>query len=142
MCMNRMACVRLHKGQEGQHCWDSTIVSHTTCFNVYTAVLCFFPCTAQLGLNSVVCAEATDLQALLADPDTATQLHRIRTLLIPAHHRMKPLLLSNPQPSQNAACQPLTVSSSRLQFSACRSSTLRGSAFSRPTRLPAIELQK
>ena len=76
-------------------------------------------------LLCIVCAGAVGLQALLGDANIVMLLHRIRTLLIPIHRQMKLLLRSNPQHSQNGACQPLTVSSSHLQFLACRSSTVR-----------------
>ena len=74
----------------------------------------------------VVCyAEVMGQVARLVGPDGASQLLRIKMLLVPAHHQMRPHLLSNPLHFQRGACRTLTTFSNQAHCSACKSNTAK-----------------
>ena len=73
--------------------------------------------------RAVSYAEVMGQLARQAGPDRASQLFRIKMLLVPVHHQMRPHLLSNPLHSQRGACQTLTMFSSQAHCSVCKSNT-------------------
>ncbi len=75
------------------------------------------------SLCAVCYAEVMGQLARLAGPDGASQLLRIKMLLDPVHHQMRPHLLSNPLHSQRGACQTLTTFSSQALCLVCKSNT-------------------